>query len=458
MRRMRGEGWTMKDLTEGNEARLLVSFSIPMLFGNLFQQLYNMVDSVVVGNWVGKEALAAVGASFPVIFLLLSLFMGLSMGANILISQFHGARDSERVRLSIETNYLFTFWAGLVLTAVGFFGAEPIMMLLQSPPEVLPQAALYLRLYSLGMLFFLGFNTVSGILRGLGDSKNPLWMLAISTVLNIALDLLFVIVFHWGVMGVAVATIISQGVALGLALAYLDRTHELLRVDFRKLRFDREIFMSSVRIGIPSGIQQSLVALGISTMTGIVNGFGTDAIAGYAAATRIESIASLPAMTIGMALSTFVGQNLGAGKPERVRRGLNAALIFSVSISIAAAAVFHFAGDALVAMFNSDPGVLEAGAGYLRIIGPFFVVFSVMFMLNGVIRGAGETLIPLASTLVAMWLVRVPTAFALSRLLGLQGVWFAFPTGWIVGTLVAFVYYRTDRWMKTFERIHSRRV
>lgn len=446
----------MKDLTRGNETWLLISFSIPMLLGNLFQQLYNMVDSIVVGNWVGKEALAAVGASFPVIFLLLSLFMGLSMGANILISQYYGAGDSEKVKLAIETNYLFTFWAALVLMVVGFFGAEPIMRLLQSPPDVLPQAALYLRIFSLGILPFLGFNTVSGVLRGLGDAKNPLWMLLISTILNIALDLLFVIVFGWGIAGVAVATIISQGVALGLALVYLNKSHVLLKVNFLKLRFNREIFCASVRIGVPSGIQQSLVALGISTMTGIVNSFGTNAIAGYAAATRIETLASLPAMTIGMALSTFVGQNLGAGKQHRVRRGLNSALILSVSISILYAIVFRYAGRFLVGLFNTDPGVVAAGASYLRIIGPFFIVFSIMFMMNGVIRGAGETILPLVSTLVAMWVVRVPTAFALSSFMGLDGVWWALPIGWLVGTSITLIYYRTGRWMKTFERIHAR--
>lgn len=447
----------MQDLTRGNETKLLLSFSIPMLFGNLFQQLYNMVDSIVVGNWVGKEALAAVGASFPVIFLLLSLFMGLSMGANILISQFHGARDTERVRLTIETNYLFTFWSGLALTVIGFFGAEPIMILLRSPPAVLPQAVLYLRIFSLGMLAFLGFNTVSGVLRGLGDSKNPLWMLLISTVLNIGLDILFVVAFGWGVAGVAFATILSQGVSLLLALAYLNKRHELLRLNLMKLRFDRELFVASVKIGIPSGIQQSLVALGISTMTGIVNGFGTDAIAGYAAATRIESLASLPTMTISMALSTFVGQNLGARKPERVRRGLLSALALSVTISALAAVVFQFAGSALIGFFNSDPGVLESGSSYLRIIGPFFVVFSVMFMLNGTIRGAGDTLMPLLTTLIAMWVVRVPAGFALSRVFELNGVWFAFPTGWIIGTLISIAYYRSGNWKKTFEKIHARR-
>lgn len=446
----------MKDLTRGSEARLIVSFSIPMLLGNLLQQLYNMADSIIVGNWVGKQALAAVGASFPIIFLLLALFMGLSMGSNILIAQYQGAKDIERVRRTIETTYLYTFWGSLILMGIGFFGAGPIMDLLQSPEEVRPLAVLYLRVFSLGMLPFLGFNTVSGILRGLGDARTPLYMLLLSTVLNIALDLLFVIVFGWGVAGVAFATALSQAVSLTACIIYLNRKHELLRVNFTSLGFDRAIFILSVRIGIPSGLQQSMVALGLATMTGIVNTFGTDAIAGFAAAARIESIASLPAMTIGMAISTFVGQNLGARQPQRVRKGLYASIVLSVGISVVAALGFYLFGNSLISLFNSDVNVVAIGTEYLRIIGPFFIVFSFMFMLNGVIRGAGETLIPLLTTLLAMWVIRIPAALLLSRKLGLAGVWWAYPTGWIIGSIISFIYYRSGRWLTTFERIHGK--
>lgn len=445
----------MHDLTKGSETRLIILFSIPMLIGNLFQQLYNMVDSIVVGNWVGKEALAAVGASFPVIFLLLSLFMGFSMGSNILIAQYQGAKDEEKVKLAIETTYIFTFWASLVLMVIGFFGAEPVMRLLQSPPEVLPQASLYLRIFSLGMLPSLGFNTISGILRGLGDSRTPLYMLLVSTGINIVLDLVFVIFFGWGVAGVALATIISQTVSLIGSAWWLNKKHKLLKVNFLQLRFNRDIFMLSIKIGIPSGIQQSLVALGISAMTGIVNSFGTDAIAGYAAATRLDSLASLPSMTIAMALSTFVGQNLGARMPHRVKRGLHASLILSVSISVLAAILFLVFGKELIGMFNRDPGVIRIGYSYLQIIGPCFVLFSVMFMYNGIIRGAGDTFMPLINTIVAMWLIRVPAAIFFSRLFGVTGVWMAFPTGWLVGTIAGFFYYRSGHWLKIFERIHG---
>ena len=445
----------MKDLTRGSEAGLIISFSIPMLLGNLLQQLYNMVDSIIVGNWVGKQALAAVGASFPIIFLLLALFMGLSMGSNILIAQYQGAKDTGRVKRAIETTYLYTFWGSLILMGVGFFGAGPIMDLLQSPPEVRPLAVLYLRVFSLGMLPFLGFNTISGILRGLGDAHTPLYMLLLSTILNIILDLLFVIAFGWGVAGVAFATVLSQGVSLIACIIYLNRKHELLRVKFTALRFDRSIFILSVRIGIPSGVQQAMVALGLATMTGIVNTFGTDAIAGFAAAARIESIASLPAMTIGMAISTFVGQNLGARQPHRVRKGLHASIILSVGISVIAALAFYLFGENLIGLFNPDVNVVAIGTDYLRIIGPFFIVFSFMFMLNGVIRGAGETLIPLLTTLLAMWAIRIPAALLLSHKLGLSGVWWAYPTGWVVGSVISFIYYRSGRWLTTFERIHG---
>lgn len=446
----------MKDLTQGSEARLLIAFSVPMLIGNVFQQLYNMVDSVVVGNFVGKEALAAVGAAFPVLFLLISLFMGLAMGTNILIAQYFGARRLGRVKAAIETTYIYSFWGSLLLTAVGFFGAEPIMRLLQSPPDVLPQAVIYLQILSLGMLPSFGYNTVGAILRGLGDSRTPLYMLVASTVLNIGLDLLFVLAFGWGVAGVAWATVISQGLAFVGAVWWLDRKNELVRVNFLRLRFDREIFGLSLRIGLPSGIQQSLVSLGIATMTGLVNSFGTNAIAGYAAASRIESLASMPAMTISMALSTFVGQNLGAGLSHRVKRGLRAALAMGVGVSVLGAVVFAFGAGQLIGLFNPDPGVVAVGTSYLWIIGPFIMVFAAMFMFSGVLRGAGESIVPLVSTLVAMWAVRVPVAFVFSAWWGLNGVWLAWPTGWFVGLMVSWLYYRSGRWVRTFERMHAR--
>jgi len=436
----------MKDLTSGDETSLIVRFALPMLIGNLFQQLYNMVDSWVVGNFVGKEALAAVGAAFPVIFLMLALVMGLSMGTNVLISQYYGAKDMERVRASIETAYTVLFWASAALTAAGLLSVGCLLDLLRVPEELQASAASYLRIIFVGSALTFGYNGVSAILRGLGDSRTPLFMLVASTVVNIVLDLVFVLVLGWGVQGVAWATVIAQGVSLAGCLVYLNRTHEVLRTDFLALRFDREIFAASLKIGLPSGIQQTLVSMGIMFMSAIVNGFGTDVMAGFAAATRIDSFAVMPAMNISMAVSSFTGQNLGAGRPDRARRGFRAALLIGSCITLVLVAAMLAASRPLIGLFSEDPEVVRYGSQYLRVVAPFHLTFTVMFITNGVIRGAGEAIVPLVSTLVAMWGVRVPAAALFSGLWGVVGIWWAMPTGWLVGMLISVFYYRTGRW------------
>ncbi len=436
----------MKDLTEGNEAKLLVAFSIPMLIGNVFQQLYNMVDSWVVGNFVGKDALAAVGASFPIIFLMVALVMGVSMGSNILIAQYYGAKNMEKVRASIDTTYLFLFWSSLIFTVVGLLFAPGILKILRVPDEILGPATQYLRIIFGGIILTFGYNGVGAILRGLGDSKTPLYMLIVSTLINIALDLLFVLVFGWGISGVAWATVIAQGVSFLGSLVYLDRTHEILKTDFLRLRFDGPIFRHSLRIGLPSGIQQTLVSLGFMVMSALVNGFGTDVMAGFSAASRIDSFAGMPAMNISMALSTFVGQNLGAGKTERVRKGFLAALGMSWVISLVLGLLFFINPGILIRIFTPDQEVIRIGSEYLRIVASFYLIFSTMFVTNGLIRGAGETIVPMIATLIAMWLVRVPAATLFSRLMGEVGLWWAMPTGWVVGMFISLGYYFSGRW------------
>lgn len=290
----------MQDLTQGREGPLILRFALPMLIGNLFQQFYNMVDSWVVGNFVGKEALAAVGASFPVIFLMIALMTGLTMGTNILIAQAYGAKQMDKVRSLIDTTYIALFWMGIFLSAAGVLWTEHLLKILQVPPEVLPLAASYLRIIFGGSLLMLGYNGVSSILRGLGDSKTPLYMLIIATILNICLDLLFVIRFHWGTRGVAWATVISQGVSVIGSILYLNRTHPVLRTNFARLSFNPTLFRLSLKIGLPTGGQQVLVSLGMMFMTAIVNGFGATIMAGFTAASRIDSLAALPSMNIGL--------------------------------------------------------------------------------------------------------------------------------------------------------------
>lgn len=438
----------MKDLTKGNEAKLIVMFALPMLLGNLFQQFYNMVDSWVVGRFVGTEALAAVGTGFPIIFLMVSLVMGFGMGANVLIAQYFGAKDTAKVRAVVETTYLVLFWSSLFMTIVGIVAVEPILRAMRLPEDLIPSASSYLRIIFGGMVLTFGYNGVSAILRGLGDSVTPLFMLIAATLLNVALDLLFVVVFGWGIEGVAWATVIAQGVSLVGSLVYLDRTHEILRVNYLKLRFDRDAFSRSLKIGLPSGIQQTLVSLGFIVMNSVVNGFGTTVIAGYAAASRIDTFVGMPSMNISMALSAFVGQNLGAGKPDRARRGFRAALVAAFAVTAVLVVLLLAAGRPLVGIFTEDAEVVAVGARYLAVIAPFYFVFTLMFITNGLVRGAGEAVVPMLSTLVAMWLVRVPAAMLFSSWWGIEGVWWSFPTGWFVGAAIAVAYYKSGAWTR----------
>ena len=392
----------MRDLTRGSEARQIILFTLPMLIGNVFQQLYNTVDSLVVGNLVGKTALAAVGASFPILFLMVALIMGITMGTTVLVAQSYGARDYRKVRAAVDTAYVFLFWAGLALTAAGLLGARWLIGLLDVPADAVEQAVTYLRILFAGMIGSFGYNAVSAVLRGLGDSRTPLYILIVSTLLNTLLDLLFVGVFSWGVAGAAWATVISQAVSFTGAIAVLNRRNEFVRLSLRELRFDRESFRQSMRIGLPTGLQQTLVASGMMVLTRIVNGFGTNVLAGFTVASRLDSFAMMPATNISQALSAFTGQNIGAGKIERVRRGFRAGLLLGLCISLITSLVVMTSGRTLVSLFNPDPMVIATGADYLLIVGAFYVVFSTMFVVNGVLRGAGEAMVPLLNTILAL--------------------------------------------------------
>jgi putative MATE family efflux protein len=438
----------MKDLTRGNELKVIFFFSLPMLIGNVFQQLYNTVDSIVVGNFIGKGALAAVGASFPIIFLLVALVMGITMGSTIIIAQYYGARDMEKVKKAIHTTYIYSFWAGLAGSIIGFVLSRPLLLLLKTPEDIMPQAVIYLHIIFVGMLFSFGYNMISAILRGLGDSKTPLFFLIIATLVNIVLDLLFVVVFHWGVAGAAWATIIAQGVSFFGGMIYLNRKHELFAFKLSDIRFDPEIFKLSIRIGFPSGIQQMLVAAGNMALLRIVNIFGTDTVAAYTAATRIDTFASMPAMNLSQALSTFVGQNLGANKPERVKKGYKTSLFMASAISLTTTLIVVLFGESIMRLFTADLQVIHVGTRYLLIVGSFYIIFSSMFVTNGVLRGAGDTIIPMFVSLLSLWLIRVPVAALLSSRLGSDGIWWSIPVGWSFGFLLALANYLSGRWKR----------
>lgn len=436
----------MQDLTTGNEGKLILRFAAPMLLGNVFQQLFSVVDSIVVGNFVGKEALAAVGASFPVIFVMVSMIIGLVMGTTVVISQYYGAKNIIKVKRAIDTMYIYSTIIGIITTIAGILIAEPLLRLLGLPEDIMPQAVLYLRIYLSGIIIFFGFNGTSAVLRGLGDSKTPLYFLIIATIANIILDLLFVAVFKWGIAGAAYATLIANGLAFGLAIYWLNKTHKLIRIAIKGLHFDREVFQQSIKIGLPTGLQQTLVAMGALALMGIVNKFGTNVIAGYSVASRLDSLALIPAMSFSQALSTFVGQNIGANKPERIRAGLLATLKMSGIVTIVTTIVIVLSSHLLMSLFTEDAEVIRLGDQYLTIVSSFYIMFTLMFIYNGVTRGAGDTMIPMFITLLSLWIIRIPMAWFLSGKIGAAGIWWAIPAGWLIGLTLSYFYYKTGRW------------
>ncbi|MBN1598690.1 MAG: MATE family efflux transporter [Bacteroidales bacterium] len=461
--------WTMKDLTQGHIGGNILKFAAPMLLGNIFQQAYNIVDSIIVGKLVGVEALAAVGASFPIIFTLISFVIGIASGGTIVISQYFGAKDYKSVVRTIDTLYIFIFFASILISTIGITFSEEIFRMTDLPEEVIPDATTYLNTILFGTVLFFGFNGTSAILRGLGDSVTPLVFLIIASILNIALDIIFIKYFGMGTQGAALATVIAHGGAFLAAILYLNRTHKLVRLRLNQLVFDWGIFWKSFRIGVPSGLQHTFVSLGMLALFRIVNGFGTNVIAAYTVAGRIDNLAMLPAMNFGQALSTFVGQNMGANKPNRVRSGLLATLGMSSFISILLTVLILSFKSQLMGLFTNDANVISIGMKYLVIVSSCYIIFSTMFSLNGVLRGAGDTIVPMFITLFSLWIIRVPLAAVLSGNFneylhnnGLNinlpelfsgtlqevGIWWAIPIGWLTGAIFSFIYYLTGNWRK----------
>ena len=438
----------MKDLTVGNSGRLIFHFAVPMLIGNVFQQFYNIADSIIVGKFIGKEALAAVGASFPLIFMLISFVVGVAMGTTVIIAQYFGARDLKMVKRSMDTLYIFLFFASILVTILGILLSKPIFRLINLPSDIMPQAVTYFNVYLIGIIFFFGFNGTGAILRGLGDSKTPLYFLIISSVMNIILAVLFVAGFGWGITGAALATVIAQAGAFITGILYLNKRHELVKLTLKNLEFDRGIFIKSLQIGLPSGFQQTFVALGMLAVMRIVNDFGTNVIAAYSVAGRIDSLAGLAAMNFAAALSTFVGQNLGARKTDRVKSGFRATLAMSSALALLITLIVLVLPRPLMALFNSDPAVIEIGAHYLIIVGSFYVLFSTMFVVGGVMRGAGDTLIPMFITLFSLWIIRIPLAWIFSRHFGYIGIWWSIPIAWFIGMGLSYLYYLKGNWKK----------
>ena len=329
----------MTDMTQGSPARLILFFALPLLVGNMFQQLYNMVDSIVVGRFVGSTALAAVGTAFPVVFLLSSMFMGLGIGAMVMVSQFYGAGDAERLKATIDTIYTALIVGIVPLSIVGILVSRPIIALLAVPADTADQCWIYMVIVLGGLIGSLGYNANSGILQGLGDSKTPLLFLVIACIINIVLDLLFVVVFHWGVAGVAIATIIAQAFSWIFGIFYINKKYPQIHIHPFCFKFDKALFGQIVKLGVPAGVQQALFSFGVMAMQRLINSYGSAFMAGFNGANKLDTFAFMPNQSFATAATTFVGQNIGANRPERVQKGTVATLWMSCGFSVLVAAL-----------------------------------------------------------------------------------------------------------------------
>ncbi|OYT16827.1 MAG: MATE family efflux transporter [Bacteroidetes bacterium 4572_77] len=436
----------MKDFTKGSEAKHIFYFAIPILLSSLFQQLYNIVDSIFIGHYVGKEGLAAVGASFPVIFALISFVIGIGSGSTVVISQYYGAKNNEAVKKAIDTLYIFMFSASILLSILGIVFAQQIFVLTGLPKEVIPHAVTYLRIYMLGNVMFFGFAGTNAILRGVGDSKTPLYFTIISTFINIFLDWIFIKEMGWGIAGAAWATIIAQSGAFITGIMYLNKTHALLTLHIKRIRFDKVIFMQSLKIGLPTGFQQTFVAFGMIALFGIVNRFGTDTVAAYSVGMRIDSLSAMLAMAFAAAIAPFVGQNIGAQKLHRVRYGFIATIIMSSILTLLITAIYVIFPKEIVSAFTNDAAVIDLGVEYIKVVAPFYIIFSLMMVVNGALRGTGDTIVPMFITLISLWIIRIPASYLMAEHFGRIGIWWGIPIGWFFGMGLAMIYFFSGRW------------
>lgn len=431
------------DMTKGNITRHLVNFALPLLLGNLFQQLYNMVDTWVVGNYVSNEAFSAVGTVGPVINTLIGFFLGLSSGAGVVISQYYGAGREEKVQQAVHTALMLTLALGVVFTAAGIAMTPLMLQLMKTPAEVAPEQATYLRIYFAGVIGLLLYNMGSGILRAVGDSRRPFYFLVVSAVLNTVLDLLFVIKFHMGVEGVAYATIIAQAVSAVLTLWVLMGAEGGIRLELRALRFTWSVLRQIVAVGIPAALQMAITAFSNVFVQSYINYFSTDCMSGWTAYNKVDQLMILPVQSISMANTTFVGQNLGVGDTPRAKKGVRTSLWLSVAVTaVLLIPVLLFAPD-LTAFFNSKAEVVSYGALLLRLLSPFYFFFCINQIYAGALRGAGNSQVPMWIMLGSFVVFRQIYLYIMANFISNEIIPIAlsYPAGWFVCSVATLLYY-----------------
>lgn len=432
------------DMTEGNVMGHLIRFAIPLLVGNIFQQFYNTVDTWVVGNYVSNEAFSAVGTVGPIINTLIGFFTGLASGSGVVISQYYGAKRYDKVSEAVHTAIVMTLILGGVFTAVGI-GMTPIMLrFMKTPAEVFPESTAYLTIYFSGVMGLLIYNMGSGILRAVGDSRRPFLFLVVSTLVNVVLDLLFVLVFQMGVRGVAYATITAQGISALLVFFTLARTDSCVRIHLRLLRISTQMLSKIIKVGIPAAIQLAITAFSNVFVQSYINHFGADCMSGWTAYSKIDQLLLLPMQSLAMASTTFVGQNLGIKKVERAQKGVRTALGIAMALTVVIILVVIVFAPYLVFFFNRKPEVVAYGTLLLRCISPFYVLCCINQVYAGALRGAGNSRVPMVIMLGSFVLFRQCYLFIMANFICNEIIPIAmgYPAGWLLCSTITLLYYR----------------
>ena len=444
-------------MTEGPVWRRIVSFALPVFWGNLFQQLYNVVDSLVVGNFVGSEALAAVGSSGTLIFLLVGFFGGLFTGASVVISRYFGARDQQNVQKAVHTAMAFGLCSGVLLTVLGVAVTPSILRLIGTPEKVLPNSIVYFRIYFAGFVAMSLYSTCNGIFQAVGDSRHPLYYLIFSSITNVVLDLLFVAVFGWGVAGAAVATLISQFVSAVLALRRLTHVQEEYRVELKKVRMDGPMLREILHMGIPSGVQNSIIAFANIVVQSSINMYGDMAVAGCGAYSKIEGFGFLPITSCALALSTFVSQNLGAKKYDRAKKGAVFGVIVCLVLSELVGLAVYLGAPTLIAAFNGAAEVVRYGTLHARTITLFYFLLAFSHSAAGILRGAGKAVVPMLVMMLCWCAIRVTYLFVYARGTGdIQSIFWAYPLTWTLSSIIFVVYLIKADWLHAYDRMQVR--
>ena len=445
---------TSSIMTEGVIWKQLVAFAIPLLIGNLFQQLYNTVDSIVVGNFVSKQALAAVGSTGPAINTLVGFFMGLSTGASVVISQYFGARDYKNLRLAVHTTLIMTAALALIFTFAGMALVPFLLRFMKTPDDVFAESSRYLRIYFAGVSGLMFYNVGSGILRAVGDSRRPLYFLCFSSVINIILDLLFVLVFHMGIAGVAYATIIAQFASAVLVLFVLSNRSEPYGIVWREIRLSGSILKVIFRVGLPAGLQQAVTSFSNVFVQSYVNAFGSSCMAGWTSYGKIDQFVMLPMQSLSLASTTFVGQNLGARQLDRAKRGMHTALYMAIGTTVFLAILLNIFATQLLHLFSQEPDVLHFGIIFVRFMSPFYVLCCWNQIYAGALRGAGDSIGPTVIMLSSFVVFRQIYLFVASHLTdSIYVVALAYPIGWLLCSVLVGLRYKFGKWEKNYKKV-----